>query len=264
MIAAKIVLSLVALLALLIGAAIAAGATFLRRDQIAFASYYDINPDIFLIDVGSGLLHNLTRSRAYDVTPAWSPDGNWIAFASDRDGRRSIYVMDRFGGRLRRLTNDNRAYTLPRWSADGERLVFTAMRAPPGTFYSINFDGTGLQLISDLGDPAAGITLDIAYDAGSASRARAPDGSRIAFLTYRDQGWGIYLSRDQSLRDAYLLASVGYFTEAPVWSPDSQQMAFIALNDGTNDLYVVDVEGGSAPRRLTWNHAIDTSPAWNP
>src|SRR5664279_5259737 len=83
-----------ALSALLILGARIAGATSLRGDEIAFVSYQDINPDIYLIDVNHGLTDDLTHNPAYDVSPVWSPDGAWIAFASDRDGRRDIYIMD--------------------------------------------------------------------------------------------------------------------------------------------------------------------------
>ncbi len=249
---------------LLVGGAMLAGTSFLRGGEIAYASYYDFNPDIFLIDVDHGLTRNLTHNAAYDVSPAWSPDGRWIAFASDRSGRRSIYVMDALGGSVRRLTTDDGSYTQPRWSSDGKRLIFNAFRTLPGVFYSINFDGTDLQPLNVQRNPTGGIQLDIAYDPGSVNRARAPDGSRIAFLTYREQGWGIYLSADQSLRDAHLLASVGYFTEAPVWSPDSKRIAYIALREGSSDLYVIDADGSGAPRRLTTNHSVDTSPAWKP
>src|SRR4051812_49490285 len=105
--AAKIVVGLILLFVLLVGSAMVAGATFLRGDEIAFASYRDLNPDIFLVDVDHGLTRNLTDNRAYDVMPAWSPDGDWIAFASDRDGKRHIYVMDALGEHLRRLTDDD-------------------------------------------------------------------------------------------------------------------------------------------------------------
>jgi Tol biopolymer transport system component len=170
--------------------------------------------------------------------------------------------MDPLGGNVRRLTDNDGVYGLPRWSADGERLVFTALNEEPGTLYSIDFDGSNMEQLVGLTRPGDGILIDLASDLGNQSLATSPDGSRIAFMTYRDDAWGIYISRDPSRRDARLLINVGYFTETPVWSPDGQWMAFIA-RDGSTDLFIVDLDSGT-PRRLTTNREIDTSPSWRP
>jgi len=52
---------------------------------------------------GSGQ-RRLTRNRAEDSNPAWSPNGKKIAFQSDRDGVPEIYVMSADGNGQRRLT----------------------------------------------------------------------------------------------------------------------------------------------------------------
>ncbi|MEP7293747.1 MAG: DPP IV N-terminal domain-containing protein, partial [Chloroflexota bacterium] len=105
--------------ALLLGGAVASGRLWLHGDEIAYVSYRELNPDIYLMDVGHELTFNMSHDPGYDVAPAWSPDGEWLAFASDRDGRRNIYVMDRVGGSIHRLTNQGGIYSQPRWSSDG-------------------------------------------------------------------------------------------------------------------------------------------------
>ncbi len=256
--------ALLLLTLLLVVGAVIAGATWLRGDELAYVSYPLINPDIYLIDLAHDLPFDLTHDSAYDVAPAWSPDGKWLAFASDRDGKRNVYVMDAFGGSLRRITDGSQWFSQPRWSADGKRLIFTALNQPPGTLYSVNFDGSSLHPLTDADHPLSGITLDLAYDPGSISHARAPDGSRIAFMTFRNQNWGIYISPNEGRQPARLLVNIGGFTEAPAWSPDGKRMAYIAQSGSTTDLFVVDVDDGGAPRRLTFTRAPDASPAWRP
>ncbi len=41
------------------------------------------------------------------VTPAWSPDGEWIAFASNHEGSYAIYLIHPDGTELTRLTNSS-------------------------------------------------------------------------------------------------------------------------------------------------------------
>ena len=253
-----------ALSVLLVLAASVTGAIWLRGDEIAFVSYHDVNPEIVLLDVNHDLTRSLTPDGSYNVAPAWSPDGQWIAFASDREGKRSIYVMDALGGNLRRVSDTKEFYSLPRWSADGKRVLYTALNENPTPVYSVNLDGSDVQRTVPTLAHHVGETIDPASNVRDVSHTRSPDGSRIAFLTYRDQGWAIYIGRDQASRDVHLLVKVGIFTEAPTWSPDGSQVAYIGLGDGRADLYVVDVDGSPTPRRLTFSQVIDASPVWRP
>ena len=62
---------------------------------------------------------NLTNApTAFDLAPAWSPDGTKIAFASSRDGSSNleIYVMDADGDNQTNLTNNAATDTNPAWS----------------------------------------------------------------------------------------------------------------------------------------------------
>ncbi len=250
--------------AILLAASMLLGQRWLQGDEIAYVSYRELNPDIYLFDLAHDLSYNITRHPAYDVAPAWSPDGEWLAFASDRDGRRSIYVMDRLGRNLRRVTSEEGVFTQPRWSEDGQRLIFISLNESPNGIYSINFDGTNFQDLLVASQTNNAFALDLSVEISNISRVRSPDGSRIAFMTFRDESWGIYLSRDTSRRDARLLVRIGYPAEAPVWSPDGKFMAFIALLNGATDLYVIGVDDGSAPRRLTANRTFEAAPAWRP
>jgi dipeptidyl aminopeptidase/acylaminoacyl peptidase len=69
------------------------------------------NPfDIFTIDVGTGLLTNLTSNTVKDVEPAWSPDGAKVAFTSNVTRTFSgedIYVIAADGTAEENLTNND-------------------------------------------------------------------------------------------------------------------------------------------------------------
>jgi TolB protein len=63
-----------------------------------------------------------------DVSPVWSPDGQWIAFSRKSPAAATtaqIWVMRRDGSQARVLTNDADFYSsAPAWSPDGHHLVF--------------------------------------------------------------------------------------------------------------------------------------------
>lgn len=85
-------------------------------DWIAFASFQNNNLDIFITNISTGEIKQLTDSPDADRFPSWSPDGKWIAFASNRDGNWEIYAMSLDGNQLNRLTNDPSVDTEPSWS----------------------------------------------------------------------------------------------------------------------------------------------------
>lgn len=61
----------------------------------------------------------LTRSRASNTLPTWSPDGRHIAFLSYRDvanPMHDIYVMNADGNRQTRLTFDKGQFYIPVWA----------------------------------------------------------------------------------------------------------------------------------------------------
>lgn len=81
---------------------------------LAFSSSRADNPsgrtaggDLFLLDVATSKVTQLTRGPAEDAEPAFSPDGRQIAFSSTGRGARGsdLYVLTLKGHRIRRLTH---------------------------------------------------------------------------------------------------------------------------------------------------------------
>jgi TolB protein len=100
--------------------------------KVLFASPFDGNQDIFMINLdGSGIV-NLTQSEVDENTPAWSPDGRRIAFSGKRVGGQSdIWVINRDGSGLERLTDHPNVDTYPAWSPDGTKIAFASTRDDP-------------------------------------------------------------------------------------------------------------------------------------
>ncbi len=81
--------------------------------------------DIAVMNADGSGVRRLTRTRAYETDPVWSPDGRKILFTSDRHQRRGphelysrafeLYTMDANGRRITRLTRNRRSETLPDW-----------------------------------------------------------------------------------------------------------------------------------------------------
>jgi TolB protein len=81
--------------------------------------------DLAVMNADGTGVRRLTRTRALETNPVWSPDGRRIAFTSDRHIRRGererwspdfeLYVMRANGGGIRRLTRNTVPDLVPDW-----------------------------------------------------------------------------------------------------------------------------------------------------
>jgi len=64
----------------------------------------DGNPEIYVMDLNSRQLTRITRNRAIDTEPNWTPNGESLIFSSERGGKPQIYQVDLDTKRTKRLT----------------------------------------------------------------------------------------------------------------------------------------------------------------
>lgn len=109
--------------------------------------------DIFLINVPTATVYNITHDEGRDGWASWSPDGTRIVFESRRDGPWNIYVIDRAcvtvepGCEPQRLTHDAYDSRRPVWSLDGTRVAYMGNPANPWRTWDI--------FIATVDDPTA-------------------------------------------------------------------------------------------------------------
>jgi len=107
------------------------------------------NFDIYVVDVETRAVTNLTASAAPEISPSWSPNGKQIAYARYVEGSYDIFVMNADGTQATRLTDVFGNETNPRWSPDGKRIVFTANYTSDSSVWLISADGTGRNAVAN-------------------------------------------------------------------------------------------------------------------
>jgi Tol biopolymer transport system component len=131
-----------------------------------------------------------------------------------------------------------------------DRIAFESDRAGNwGEIYAMGADGSNPVNLTD--DPEAD-----GYPAWS------PDGTRIAFESWRDGNAEIYVM-DADGSNPVRLTDNPADDWHPAWSPDGTRIAFASARDGNFEIYVMDADD-SNPVNLTNNPAGDYSPAWSP
>ena len=197
----------------------------------------------------------LTNNRTNNYLPAWSLDGEKIAFVSDRDGSEKIYVMNVDGSNQINLTADTAGnQTSPTWSPDGQQIAYsTDQRQSVWQIHVMNADGSNQKRLTH--------TISTKH-----SPVWSLDGKYIAYIQtfIADR---IYIMDTDGSNPTLITENI--FIEdqlkdsALTWSPDGKNIAYVADQDGQQDIYRVSLEGRE-PIRLTDNEANDFSPAWSP
>ncbi len=72
--------------------------------KIAFASNQGGSWAIYVIELATNEVRQLTTGTTNAIAPAWSPDGTKLTFSSDRSGQWEIYLMEADGSNVRPLT----------------------------------------------------------------------------------------------------------------------------------------------------------------
>ncbi len=99
--------------------------------------------DLYLLNLYSGELEQITDTPEFDGAPSWSPDGRWLAYESYREdtGSLEIFVRPLDGAQEPiQLTDDPGADFDPAWSPLGRQIAFVSTRSGENEIWLADLD----------------------------------------------------------------------------------------------------------------------------
>ena len=179
------------------------------------------NPRTVTVSSGPG-------STTFEVTCGW------LVFDSDRAGSFDVFTMRHNGSGQRNLTSaPGSSDRQPVVSPNGTKIAFASTRSGTEHIWVMNRDGTGLQQLT------TGSTV---------SRAKepywSPDGTRIVFSArISPDQWDIWVMNAADGSNKQNLTDDSADAFRPEWSPDGNKIVFDSYRGGTQEIYVMNVDG---------------------
>ena len=218
--------------------------------HIAYTSYRDNNPDLWVTDLRSGRHKKLSARSGINAGAEWSPDGKEIALTLSKDQDSEIYALGPDGAIVARLTRNWGIDVSPTYSPGGNQMAFVSSRYGSPQVFLMNRDGPDQVRLTQMGGHNVG-------------PAFSPDGSRVVFAG-RDEGrFDIFVINTDGTGLRRLTQSSGD-DEDPTWSPDGNHIVFSSSRGGGGrQLYIMTADGNHQAR-LTDGRGSYTNPMWGP
>jgi tricorn protease len=213
--------------------------------------------DIWIYDLKSGALENITNNPAQDIIPMWAPNGK-IYFLSERDGRANLF-----------------AYTL----ATKQTEQFTHFSDFDIKFPSLGkggivFEQGGSLWFFDLAtEKARRVPVNIREDFAARRPALVKVASQISEVSLSpDAQRAVVVARGDVFTVPHkygptrnLTQSSGAHERGATWSPDGKWIAYVSDASGEYELYV-QAQDGTVPavQLSTGSSAYFFAPNWSP
>jgi Tol biopolymer transport system component len=190
---------------------------------IAFSGMTEGVSDLYVVDVKTKKVNQLTHDRYADIQPVWSPDGNTITFVTDRGGMTDFDSYSFSKMKLANYELSTRAITMlplfengkhinPQYSPDGKSIYFISDQDGFSDVYRLSLneeDSLKIYRVTTIATGISGITelsaaMSIAQTEGKMMFSVFEDGKYVVYSLEADKIKGVALDSTANAMAALL------------------------------------------------------------
>ncbi|HWQ46095.1 MAG TPA: hypothetical protein VN376_04465 [Longilinea sp.] len=215
--------------------------------SIAFASRGNGFWDIYIMNLESGLITPVTATQAYDGSPSWSPDGQWLAYETYVDDSLEIAIQSLIDMSEPPivLTDDAAIDCSPAWSPNGREIAFMSTRSGDEEIWLARLDESEDRFVN----------VSQSEDTRETHPVWSPDGSTLAWTSNRDGSDNIYTwNHDFNQMGGGLFAGGSW----PAWNSDDGWL--VSLVEAPNQSSLIAYQFPDATQTLAFSPL--TGPAY--
>ncbi|MEP7313984.1 MAG: Tol-Pal system beta propeller repeat protein TolB [Pseudomonadota bacterium] len=249
---------------------------------------------LLVADTDGENMRVVMESKQPVMSPAWSPDGQWLAYVSFENRASAVFLQRVRTGERRMISARAGINGAPSFSPDGRKLALTlsgssgnldiyvldlatqaltritddpaidteAAWAADGKSIYFTSDRAGGPQVYQVGAQAGERPKRITFGTGYAARPRvSPDGKQIALVTQEAGGFRIAV---HDLGNGQLRTlSRGGLDESPSFAPNGAQLIYGGRDRGQGVLAMVSIDG-QVTQRLKSDQGEVREPVWGP
>lgn len=259
---------------------------------IAFVRQEDTTKEIFTVLPQGRELKRITKLGGFNLSPAWSMNGERIAFTHIGKTRHELGIYDSKTKKIRLVTkglgqtvispvfgpNDRLTVSLNRngatniYELDSKLKPKRMLARSPYIDVSPGFDRTGNMMVFTSGRAGNPHIYLMDVKSGKIRRVTmtgrynthpclSPNGRYVAYTHRTSNGHRIYLHDLETGREKQLTFGPGN-DEYPAFGPDGYFVAFASSRSGEYKLYLT-TRHGDTPRKISTGQGQAFAPAWD-